>query len=135
MNPETYLDKVLHDYGHRVFSINNAPANAICIGKGQNETFNNPFPMVGEDTRSAVCMEYRRWLYQEITTNKTFANKVKDLHNKSVKCFCSNGMTDRSLGARWCHGHILLACADYLYQQDLDEQLHYANALDGGYFG
>ena len=43
-----------------------------------------------------------------------FRKKVKNLNNKNVACFCSNGKCSRKNGAKWCHGHILLACADYL---------------------
>lgn len=114
MNNIEYLDHVLEQYGSRVFSLRNAPSDAIYIGRGRGSIFGNPFPMNGEDTREQVCLSYRKWLYQEIKQNPEFAAQVKSLKDATVKCFCSNGTNSRTTGAKWCHGHILLSCANYL---------------------
>lgn len=112
----TYLDAVLAQYGHRVFSKWNAPEGTVYIGRGS--MCGNPFPMnnKSEQERERVCLAYREWLAQKIKDDQRFRNAVKNLHGKNVACFCSNGKTSRQAGAKWCHGHILLACADYLNQ-------------------
>ena len=112
-----YLDGILEKYGKQVFSIRNAPKDAIYIGRGNNSIFGNPFPMHGEETREQVCIDFRKWLVEKIKNDKAFANKVKNLKGHNVKCFCSNETNSKKSGARWCHGHILLACADYLNKQ------------------
>lgn len=104
-------------YGQQVFSLKNAPSDAIYIGRGKNFVFGNPFPMTGEEDRARVCIEYRKWLGDKVKHDKDFAEKVKSLHGKNVKCFCSNGTQTQDQGARWCHGHILLSCAEYLTHQ------------------
>lgn len=111
-----YLDKVLSEHGHHVFSKWNAPKNAVYIGRGS--IFGNPFPMQNksEQERERVCVEYRKYLAKRIDNDPEFRSAVKELKGKNVACFCSNGKTSRQDGARWCHGHILLACADYLNQ-------------------
>lgn len=114
MDNINYLDEMMLKYGDRVFSMKNAPKDAVYIGRGQNSIFGNPFPMNGEETRAQVCIDYRKWLNDKIKKDHNFAKKVKSLHGKNVKCFCSNGKQTRKKGARWCHGHILLACAEYL---------------------
>ena len=114
MSNVNYLDDVMAKYGNRVFSVRNAPKDAIYIGRGKNSIFGNPFPMHGEHTREQVCVDYRKWLANKIKTDPTFREKVKNLKGKNVACFCSNGKCSRKEGAKWCHGHILLACADHL---------------------
>lgn len=111
---DSYLDELMEKYGSRVFSVRNAPKDAVYIGRGRNSIFGNPFPMRTESDRAKVCIEYRKWLQQRITTDSEFREKVKQLHGKNVACFCSNGKTSRAEGARWCHGHVLLSCAEYL---------------------
>ena len=118
-----YLDEVLKKYGNNVYSIRNAPDDSIYIGRGKHSQFGNPFPMNGEATRAQVCMDFRKWLFQKIQTDHEFANQVKQLHGHTLKYFCSNGTKSRELGAKWCHGHILLACADYLNQENERLQL------------
>lgn len=117
MKNTDYLDNVLEKYGKQVFSMKNAPKDAIYIGRGKNSIFGNPFPMHGEETREQVCIDFRKWLFETIKSEPDFAEKVKNLNGHNVKCFCSNGTNSRKLGAKWCHGHILLACADYLNQK------------------
>lgn len=50
-------------------------------------------------------------LKDRIAKDSEFRNAVADLHHKNVVCFCSNGTTSTKEGARYCHGHILLAYA------------------------
>ena len=52
-----------------------------------------------------------------IAKDSEFRNAVADLHHKNVVCFCSNG-TSTEDGARYCHGHILLAYAMALSLED-----------------
>lgn len=109
-----YLDKVLSEHGNHVFSKWNAPKNAVYIGRGS--IYGNPFPIQNksEQERERVCVEYRKYLAKRIENDSEFRKAVKELKGKNVACFCSNGKASRRDGARWCHGHILLACADYL---------------------
>lgn len=62
-----YLDKVLSEHGHHVFSKWNAPKNAVYIGRGS--IFGNPFPMQNksEQERERVCVEYRNIWPNELT--------------------------------------------------------------------
>ena len=113
----SYLDNMLALYGNRVFSIRNAPADAVYIGRGRGSIFGNPFPMHCEADREKVCIEYRKWLADKIKKDPWFREQVKNLKDKKVACFCSNGKRLRKEGARWCHGHILLACAEYLNKE------------------
>lgn len=109
-----YLDNVLALHGNRVFSVRNAPADAVYIGRGRGSIFGNPFPMHSEADREKVCIDYRNWLANKIKTDQAFREKVKALKGKNVACFCSNGKRLRKDGARWCHGHILIACSEFL---------------------
>lgn len=61
----TYLDAVLAQYGHRVFSKWNAPEDTVYIGRGS--MYGNPFPMndKSEKERERVCLAYREWLAQK----------------------------------------------------------------------
>lgn len=113
----SYLDNMLALYGNRVFSIRNAPADAVYIGRGRGSIFGNPFPMHCEADREKVCIEYRKWLADKIKKDPWFREQVKNLKDKKVACFCSNGKRLRKEGARWCHSHILLACAEYLNKE------------------
>ncbi len=38
----------------------------------------------------------------------------KELANKNLVCFCSNGTNNLELGAKYCHGHVLKAMAVHL---------------------
>lgn len=118
MDDTKYLDTVMQKYGHHVFAMFNAPKDAIYIGRGKNSIFGNPYPMKGEQTRAQVCLNYRKWLLNKIQTDANFAEQVKNLHGKNLTCFCSNGTNNRQSGAKWCHGHILLSCADYLHNKN-----------------
>ena len=118
MDDTKYLDAVMQKYGHHVFAMFNAPKDAIYIGRGKNSIFGNPYPMKGERTRAQVCLNYRKWLLNKIQTDANFAEQVKNLHGKNLKCFCSNGTNNRQSGAKWCHGHILLSCAEYLHNKN-----------------
>lgn len=66
----SYLDNMLALYGNRVFSIRNAPADAVYIGRGRGSIFGNPFPMHCEADREKVCIEYRKWLADKIKTSR-----------------------------------------------------------------
>ena len=100
----TYLDAVLAQYGHRVFSKWNAPEGTVYIGRGS--MYGNPFPMndKSEQERERVCLAYREWLAQKIKDDQRFRNAVKNLHDKMWHVFVptekhrdkpeQNGVTD-----------------------------------------
>lgn len=51
---------------------------------------------------------YREYLYARIKTDADFALAVRDLHGKTLVCWC------KSKGAN-CHGDILSAAAEWLF--------------------
>lgn len=113
------LNIFLQKYGHRVFSIRNKPDDSIYIGRGKNSIFGNPFAMKSEEDRIEVCLKYKDFLIQQVKKDFRFKEEVKGLHNKNVYCFCSNGKSSLEEGAKYCHGHVLLACADILYNKKI----------------
>ena len=109
-----HLDELMAKHGKKVFTIWTAPENAIYIGRGSD--FGNPFPMKNksENERLKVCIEFEEYLAKRIAKDANFKQKVKSLHGKTLKCFCSPGKENRTQGGRWCHGHILLEYAEKL---------------------
>lgn len=107
-----FLDKCLENYGHLVFSKWTKPNNAIYIGRGS--VYGNPFKMNSEQDREKVCLEYKEYLLNKIQKDKYFQNEVRKLNGCDVYCFCSNGTNSKEEGAKYCHGHVLLAIADFL---------------------
>lgn len=114
---DVYLDKLVKKYGHRVFAKygGNTPATATYIGRPT--IFGNPITL-GDihdvDERIRCAYEYRQYLFDRISTDTEFVNALVRLRGCDVTCWCSNGTSHIEEGARYCHGHILLAAVDYL---------------------
>lgn len=108
------LDEFLNLYGNFVFGRWNAPKDSIYIGRGS--IYGNPYPMKdkSDEERIRVISLYTKYLRNKVNEDKYFREKVKELHDKNLACYCNNGTNDLSLGARYCHGLILKAMADYL---------------------
>ena len=64
------------------------------------------------------CIKFKFYLHEIIKTNSnpSLISAVRALKGKNVVCWCSNGTTSTSEGARYCHGFILLSACDYLNQ-------------------
>lgn len=69
------------------------------------------------EERLRVCLAYRAYVAKRIAENPEFASSVRALHGKKVVCFCSNGTRNKRNGARFCHGHVLQAAAEYLVEK------------------
>ena len=116
-----YLDRLVSDYGHRVFARYNAndPFNDVYIGRPS--ILGNPFMTTDSKTlqdRIDNCIKFKFYLHDIIknNSNPVLISAVKALKGKNVVCWCSNGTTHVSEGARYCHGHVLLSACDYLNQ-------------------
>lgn len=115
MSDKDYLDSLLMKYGHRVFAKWNTVNDSVYIGRGS--VYGNPIRLSepgNVELRIQIAMEFRDWCFTELNTNKHYKESVKRLHGRNVHCYCSNGTTSTEDGARYCHGHILLAAAEYL---------------------
>lgn len=86
-----------HHYGGQV------PPGAVNIMRGT--PFGNPFPITKTDDRATVVLKFRRYLWERIKSDSTFADHVKALHGRDVCCCCA---------PLACHGDALLAAAKWL---------------------
>lgn len=73
--------------------------------------------MKTEEDRIKVCLQYKDYLIKRIKSDSNFKEQVINLHNKNIYCFCSNGTNSLNKGAKYCHGHVLLACSERLYKE------------------
>ena len=114
-----YLDSLVSAYGHRVFAKYNAKNPSLDVYIGRPSILGKPFMTRNNKTlkdRIDNCVKFKFYLHDIIKTNSNPAliNAVRALKGKNVVCWCSNGTTHVSEGARYCHGHILLSTCDYL---------------------
>lgn len=65
-------------------------------------------PVIHE--RGETIVLYSQWLRDKIMENKDFREAVRNLHGKTLVCFCKPNP---------CHGDVLVRAADYL--QALEE--------------
>ena len=125
-----YLDSLLAKYGNLCYNFQTAPTNAIYAGRpkaGQKAIYGNPFPvnaqyksMKGTDNHhlfdKAVAksvMEFRNYLWNEVVKYPDlWYKRLKDIKQKPLKCFCTNGTDNRDKGAGFCHTLILAQFAD-----------------------
>lgn len=119
MTDVEYLDSLVLDYGNRVFAKYNAKNPEIDVYIGRPSILGNPFMTNDSKTlqdRIDNCVKFKFYLHNIIKSNSnpTLISAVKALKGKNVVCWCSNGTTSTSEGARYCHGHILLSACDYL---------------------
>lgn len=127
INPKhlEYLNTLVAKYGSRVFSMRNKKPDAdnIYIGRGKGSILSNPFFTKDNKTledRINNCISYRRWIANVINTNSNpeLIQQIKNLKGKNVICWCSNGTECVASGAKYCHGHIILAVCDHLNSQN-----------------
>lgn len=104
-----YLDNCLKKHGHKVFGRWNAPKNSIYIGRGS--IFGNPFPLYDEKDRIQVLLTYKDYLDNKIKS-ELFKQKLLEIKDKNLECYCSNGTSNLNDGAKYCHGHVLLEYAN-----------------------
>lgn len=77
-------------------------------GKGQPGPFGNPYYLVPMDggRRGATLEQYKAYLDDRILTEQAFREAVRDLHGKTLVCFCK---------PKACHGDWLSEAADILH--------------------
>lgn len=127
-----YLDELLSKYGTLCYNMQTAPDNAIYAGRpksGQIAVYGNPFPvnatyrlMKGTSSNhlfdTAVAksvMEFRNHLIAEIIKSPSlWYQRLKEIKQKPLKCFCTNGTDSRDKGAAFCHTLVLAQFADNL---------------------
>lgn len=124
MSDKDYLDDLVFRYGHRVFAKygKNTPSNSVYIGRGRPGIFGNPIPLDdihNVEERIVCAMKYRDYLFDRLKKDEVFKAEVMTLEGQSVSCWCSNGTSTLEDGARYCHGHILLAAVDWLLATQL----------------
>ena len=118
-----YLDHLVNKHGDKVYARYNAPKGLDTVYIGRGSVFGNPFKTGESKTlqdRMDNCMRFRRYLTAKINIDPRFREEVKNLLGQTLVCFCSNGTRSLDDGARYCHGHILVAATTYL------------NSVDGG---
>lgn len=119
MDEVEYLDGLVSVYGDRVFAKYNAKNPELDVYIGRPSILGNPF-MVNDSKslqdRIDSCIKFKLYLHAVIKTNSNppLISAVKALKGKNVVCWCSNGTSNLTEGARYCHGHILLSACDYL---------------------
>lgn len=79
-------------------------------GKGFSGTFGNPFPLEDEKDRDIILDKYRQYLENRVQEDAEFCNKVKNLKNKILVCFCK---------PKTCHGDVLAEMVEKLNSYDL----------------
>lgn len=67
-------------------------------GKGQDGYFGNPFPLKKGEDRGATIERYKAYFYNRIETDSEFKNRILELKNKTLGCFCKPNS---------CHGDVI----------------------------
>jgi hypothetical protein len=75
-------------------------------GKGLDGYFGNPFK---EQSRSKSVILFREYALQRIESDSEFRERVKELHGKTLGCFCK---------PKLCHGDVLAEIADRLVLEE-----------------
>lgn len=78
-------------------------------GKEMDGYFGNPFRMSEYTTREEVVEQYRHWFAQTIERDKDFKQKVLELKDKTLVCFCRS--KEDPPEPMICHGDVI---ADYV---------------------
>lgn len=113
-----YLDGLVAKHGRQVYSIYNAPKGIDVVYVGRGTIFGNPFKTLQNKTlesRMDNCISYRQYAVDRIENDAEFKEAVRKLYGKTLTCYCSNGTTSIEDGAKYCHGHILVAATIYLH--------------------
>lgn len=119
MTDVDYLNMVTNRYGNRVFAQYNKEADENNIYIGRPSELGNPYMTNDSKTiedRISNCIKFRNNLFTIIRAdvNPGLIEQIKNLRDKNVICWCSNGTDSITKGARYCHGHVLLYASDYL---------------------
>ena len=113
-----YLMMALRKYGHHVFAKYNKKEDINNIYIGRGSIFGNKFIPKNKsiEERIKVCIQYRDYLLETIKegNNEILIQSIKNLKDKNVICYCSNGTTHIETGAKFCHGHVIMNISDYL---------------------
>ena len=116
------LDELLEKYGHHVWNKWNAPEYSVYIGRGS--LYGNPIPLLDpkDETERIECiLAFTEYLGRRIQSEPAFAGAVMSLRNQNLRCYCSNGKTSKTEGARYCHGLILLYASDLLHTSSIED--------------
>jgi hypothetical protein len=76
---------------------------------GRPSPWGNPFLLSSEEQRDAVIAQYRDWLREKLATGQIDPQELLALRGKTLGCWCA---------PRPCHGDVLLAEAERLYQEN-----------------
>lgn len=75
-------------------------------GNGYDGYFGNPFK---ESTRSRSIELFKNYALHKINTDSEYRNRIKELHGKTLGCFCK---------PKDCHGDVLAEIADRLAMEE-----------------
>jgi hypothetical protein len=67
-------------------------------GKGHNGEFGNPFKLAHGESRGATLDKFRKYFLERIKSDTEFKERVGDLHDKVLVCFCRPNL---------CHGDVI----------------------------
>ena len=65
---------------------------------GRPSIFGNPYILKDESERDLVIARYKKYFYNRLETDSEFKEKILELKNKTLGCFCS---------PRKCHGDVI----------------------------
>lgn len=71
-------------------------------GKGLDGYFGNPYRLYNEEEREECLVRYQKWFFETIEKDQEFKERILNLKDKILVCFCS---------PKLCHGDII---ADYV---------------------
>lgn len=100
------------------------PENGVYIGRYskafnlQASKFANPFPMrdQSEEERQRVVSEYKKWIWQEVLTQKITKEDLLSLQGKKLVCYCN---------PKACHGDVVKALVEYVlnHENEFDNKI------------
>lgn len=94
------VTNVINKYHHK----NSVPAGAVNIMRGTD--FGNPFPIGAQyGDRASVIRHFKKWLWDKLHADPVYAEKVRNLHGKTLCCCCA---------PQACHGDVLAKAALWL---------------------
>lgn len=93
------------------------PEDGVYIGRANKRLnlvqskFANPFPMKEqtEEERNRVVSEYRKWVWQEVSSGNITKEDILALKDKKLVCYCA---------PKACHGDVLKALVEYVLNNE-----------------
>jgi hypothetical protein len=79
-------------------------------GRQYTGYFGNPFKLNPSEPRGATIERFETWARRRLETDLEYRQKVKDLHGKTLICFCA---------PEPCHGDVLAKLAAELQGEQL----------------